>query len=195
MTEKEREALIEENQRLAWSVVHWARAREYSYTSDELYSLAIYAMYKAARVYRPELGAFSSLAVTAMKNEVLRTVQRDSRQKRRPMEPTASLDQQIEGLHDDGHTVALVELIASPDMGPEDALLLHERNRVIWAALDQLKDAERDAVISYYMRRETLNAIAKRQHCTRQNVQQKAARALDKLRSMLGSLPAEELTL
>lgn len=193
MTAREREKLLEENVRLVWSQVHWARSKGSRYSSQELYEMGLFGLWRAAQKYTPEKGAFSVLAVVAIRNEFIRQNKIDHYKREIPAEMRVSLDAAHDGDFD--RPQSILDKLRSKELEPERAVLTKERNERLYAALGALKEAERDAIISYYMRGEGWREIAQRQNCTRQGAQQKAARGMKKLRGLLCPLGEQEFSI
>jgi RNA polymerase sigma-70 factor, ECF subfamily len=55
----------------------------------------------------------------------------------------------------------VLENVAAADRGPLDALVRTEQNAALWAALDRLKTLDRETLVAFYIRSQTLQEMAR----------------------------------
>jgi RNA polymerase sigma factor (sigma-70 family) len=189
----EEAALMENNQRLAkWVANRVARrvvARQGTGHStdalfEDLFDAALFGLSLAAKTYRPEIGKFSTYAVTVMTGECNRFLERSGRKLPPPDIHVISLSDLVP--HDDNDGDAIGEFIADANaIDPVDAASRRALPGVLQDALATLPDREAEVIRRRFLLGESLEKIGAALGRSRQRIYQIERQALSHLRSAL----------
>jgi RNA polymerase sigma factor (sigma-70 family) len=193
MTEQQ-ERLVMENLRLAPYCVKRFTSRYripsvLSLDTDDLVSEAFIALCRAAEMWDPKRGAFSTYAVVAIQNWLINVCKLDRVGIRKEME-MLSLDSPIGEAEEE----RLMDLL--PDNGPrlEDTVISRRVASELRLAVEELPDRDR-RVITGLLRGDNPADLARAFGCSRQRIEQIQSRAYRRLRQRLAAVvdPAAEL--
>ena len=184
---KTREQLVTENMRLAPYCVKRFTSR-YRIPSmlgldvDDLISEAFIALCRAAEMWDPNRGAFSTYAVVAIQNWLINVCKLDRVRLRNEVE-VLSLDSPI----GDSEEERLMDLV--PDSGPqlEDTVINRRLASELHLAVEQLPEKDR-RVITGLLRGDNPAELARAFGCSRQRIEQIQSRAYRRLRQRLASV-------
>ena len=184
---KTREQLVTENMRLAPYCVKRFTSR-YRIPSmlgldvDDLISEAFIALCRAAEMWDPNRGAFSTYAVVAIQNWLINVCKLDRVRLRNEVE-VLSLDSPI----GDSEEERLMDLV--PDSGPqlEDTVINRRLASELHLAVEQLPEKDR-RVITGLLRGDNPAELARAFGCSRQRIEQIQSRAYRRLRQRLADV-------
>lgn len=192
MTEDEA-ALMEANSRLAWwvanRVLRRVMARQGSDRNaealfEDLLDAALFGLSLAAKTYKPELGAFSTYAVTVMTGECNRFLERSGRKLPPSDVHLVSLSDLV--THEDEDGDALGEFVADPTaQDPMDAASRRALPAVLNDAINTLPDREAEVIRRRFLLGESLEKIGAALGRSRQRIYQIERQALEHLRRAL----------
>ncbi|MBI3947184.1 MAG: sigma-70 family RNA polymerase sigma factor [Armatimonadetes bacterium] len=192
MTDEEA-ALMDANKRLAWWVANRMLRRvaarrgnavDSQTLFEDLLDAALFGLSLAAKTFRPELGAFSTYAVTVMSGECARLLERSGRKLPPPDIHVVSLSDLI--AHEDSDGDALGDLISDPGAeDPADAATRRALPAVLRAAIDKLPEREAEVIRRRFLLGQNLEKIGSALGRSRQRIYQIERQALERLRGIL----------
>jgi RNA polymerase sigma factor (sigma-70 family) len=192
MTEEE-SALMESNSRLAWWVANRVLRRVMARQGtdrnaealfEDLLDAALFGLSLAAKTFNPELGAFSTYAVTVMTGECNRFLERSGRKLPPADVHLVSLSDLVAHEYDDGD--ALGEFVADPSaVDPVDAASRRALPGVLHEAINALPDREAEVIRRRFLLGESLEKIGAALGRSRQRIYQIERQALQHLRRAL----------
>jgi RNA polymerase sigma factor (sigma-70 family) len=142
--------------------------RDRAIDEDDFYQVAVVGLIRAARIFNPAKGKFSTLAVLIASQEARNILNRPKDRARLKHEKPMPADA-------DG-----VQFDRADPKYREPAWVLEERRAM--ERLRVLKDNEREVLLARLVDGDTLDTIGKRQGVTRERVRQIEAKAICKLR-------------
>jgi RNA polymerase sigma factor (sigma-70 family) len=188
-----KEALITQNLRLAPYCVRRFLSRYrvpavLGLDTEDLVSEAFLALCRAADMWDPARGAFSTYAVVAINNWLINVCKLDRASIRSELE-MLSLDTPVGETEEE----RLMDLLPDQGRGLEDLVLSRSLADDLRAAVRDLPERDRQ-VMTALIQGETPSELARAYGCSRQRIEQIQSRAFRRLKSRLGHLaPGEPL--
>lgn len=189
----EESALMESNRRLAWWVANRVMKRVLARRGtgqdtealfEDLLDAALFGLSLAAKTFRPEIGRFSTYAVTVMTGECNRFLERSGRKLPPPDVHVISLSDLIAREDSEGDSIG--EFVADPNAeDPADAAARRELPGLLSDALATLPDREAEVIRRRFLLGESLEKIGAALGRSRQRIYQIERQALSHLRSTL----------
>lgn len=184
---------MDANKRLAWWVANRmlrrVAARRGSEGNpealfEEMLDGALFGLSLAAKTFRPELGAFSTYAVTVMTGECNRLLERNGRKLPPADVHLVSLSDLIAREDSDGD--ALGDLVPDPNAeNPIDTASRRELPGVLNEALASLPEREAEVIRRRFFLGENLEKIGAALGRSRQRIYQIERQGLERLRGLL----------
>ena len=169
----EQKKLAEENMRLAYYVAKKYLKGEKHYEADELYSLALFGLCKAAKTFKIELGnTFATYASRCMHNEILMFLRRNKNAKLN-LQFSTSLN-----IDNDGNELVIEDLISNLDHLKYDEVLDLLRAK---DAIKILKPRELEILQQRYFFNQTQKIVADRLKLSQSYISRLEKRILKKL--------------
>src|SRR5438552_4558825 len=150
--------------------------------TEDLVSEAFLALCRAAEMWDPERGAFSTYAVVAINNWLINVCKLDRASIRTEIE-VLSLDTPVGEAEEE----RLGDLLPDQGRGLEDMVLSRSLADDLRAAVRELPDRDR-AVMTALLQGETPSDLARAYGCSRQRIEQIQSRAFRRLKNRLGHL-------
>ncbi len=184
---KSKEALITDNLRLAPYCVRRFLSRYrvpsmLGLDTEDLVSEAFLALCRAADMWDPERGAFSTYAVVAINNWLINVCKLDRASIRNELD-TLSLDTPVGEAEEE----RLMDLLPDQGRGIEDVVLSRSLADDLRAAVRELPDRDRE-VMTALIQGETPSDLARAFGCSRQRIEQIQSRAYRRLKHSLSHL-------
>jgi RNA polymerase sigma factor (sigma-70 family) len=182
-----KEELITENLRLAPYCVRRFLSRYripavLGLDTEDLVSEAFLALCRAADMWDPARGAFSTYAVVAIHNWLINVCKLDRASIRTELE-MLSLDAPVGEAEEE----RLMDLLPDQGRGTEEVVLSRSLADDLRAAVRELPDRDRE-VMTALIQGETPSELARAYGCSRQRIEQIQSRAFRRLKNRLGHL-------
>ena len=183
-TPDEQEQLIRSCENLAWKMALKLHSVRADLRKDDLYALALDGLAMAAKMWDPAKGAYTTVAVRAIKWKFCRVFQSERRFREKNV-TLLSIDAKF---NENADSKAFSDYLEAPGLSPEEAAVQRDEIRRMLSAVEKLPDAQKNAVKLYYgigCREHNTNEIAARYGYSREAANQAIQRGIKNLRKAL----------